>query len=208
MKKFKKILSAVSAAVLCAIPMVNGIAANAASHDTYVLYHDVQNPNIAYFDFTISYDSSVIAEPSMKSALCGTNNFNSIHYTTSRKIQTTYSGKTFGKTGTAATTKLLAPLYTSDIYDLISYGNPVIKNANGNNMSPTSLLLDAVLLGDVDGSGDVNVADASYISHYLIDPAAYPLKDFRAADVNGDGVITDEDKEILIQYCLGVLEHF
>lgn len=63
----------------------------------------------------------------MKSALCGTNNFNSIHYTTSRKIQTTYSGKTFGKTGTVATTKLLVPLYTSDIYDLISYVNPVIK---------------------------------------------------------------------------------
>lgn len=127
MEKFKKILSTISVGVLCAIPMVNGIAANAASHDTYVLYHDVQNPNIAYFDFTISYDSSVIAEPSMKSALCGTNNFNSIHYTTSRKIQTTYSGKTFGKTGTDATTKLLVPLYTSDIYDLISCVNPVIK---------------------------------------------------------------------------------
>lgn len=61
MEKFKKILSTISVGVLCAIPMVNGIAANAASHDTYVLYHDVQNPNIAYFDFTISYDSSVIA---------------------------------------------------------------------------------------------------------------------------------------------------
>ena len=33
MKKFKKILSAVSAAVLCAMPMINGAAANAASDE-------------------------------------------------------------------------------------------------------------------------------------------------------------------------------
>ncbi len=213
MKKFRKALSAVSAALLCAVPIVNGTVVNAAENEnkyyaTYVLYHDVQNANIAYFDFSISYDSSVIAEPSMKTALCGTNSFNSIHYTTSHKIQTTYSGNAFGKTGTAATTKLLAPLYSSNIYDLISYSNPVIKNAGGSNMSPTSITLDAVLLGDVDGSGYVNVADLSYIAKHFVDPSSYPLKDYRTADVNLDGMITEEDKDILLKYVSESIGHF
>lgn len=210
MKKFKKILSAVSAAVLCSLPMMNGVAVNAAEDKTvyraYVLYHDIINPSAAYFDFSIGYDPSVVAEPSMKTALCGTNNFNSIHYTTSHKIQTTYSGKAFGRTGTAATTKLLIPM-SSNVYDLITYEKPVIKNVNGSNLSPTSLTLDAVLLGDVNGDGLLGIADAAYLNKYLIDPSGFPLEDFRAADVDLDGMITENDKEILMQYCLGVLEH-
>ena len=211
MKKFKKILSAASAVMLCALPLMNGVVVDAASnetaYDTYVLYHDVVNPAVAYFDFSIGYDSSVVAEPSMKTALCGTNNFNLMHYTTSRKIQTTYSGKAFGKTGTAATTKLLIPR-SSNVYDLISYGTSVVKNANGSNMSPTSLTLDAVLLGDVNGDGFVGVADVAYITHYFIDSSEFPLNDFRAADLDMDGVVTEKDKDLLNQYCLKVIAHF
>ena len=216
MKKFRKILSAVSAAVLCAMPMINGAAANAASDEesykkTFVVYHIVDNPQIAYFDFTIGYNSCLTAEPSMKTALCGTNSFNSIHYNISRQIKTTYSGSAFGTTGTAATTKFLGDLSVSidDIYDLISCDNVAIKNANGKSMSKTALDNRIYLLGDVNGDDCVEIADATLILQHLINPTGYPLRDNGiAADVNLDGVINEDDALLIQQYDAGVIKHF
>ena len=216
MKKFKKILSAVSAAVLCALPMINGVSVNAASNEegyqnTFVMYHIVRNPKIAYFDCIINYNPMFIAEPSMKTALCGTNSFNSIHYTTSHKIQTTYSGSAFGKEGIAATTKFFGDLSVSidDIYDFISCDNVAIKNANGNSMAKTALDYEIYLLGDVNQDGCVEIADATLILQHLTNPTGYPLKDNGiAADVNLDGVIDEDDALLIQQYDAGVIKHF
>jgi len=217
MKKFKKILSAVSAAVLCALPMVNGVAANAASDEesykkTFVIYHDVQNPKVAYFDFTIGYDSCLTAEPSMKTALCGTNSFNSIHYNISRQIKTTYSGSAFGTTGTAATTKFLGALSVSidDIYDLISYDKVTVKNANGGSMAKTALSYEIYLLGDANQDKSVDIADATAILQSIANPTDYGLSEegMLAADVNLDGVVDKADSLLIQQYDAGVVKHF
>lgn len=217
MKKSKKILSAVSAGVLCALPLVNGVTVNAAANEeryqnTFVIYHDVQNAKIAYFDFTINYDSSLTAEPSMKTALCGTNSFNSIHYTTSHKIQTTYSGNAFGTKGTAATTKFLAPLSTTvdEMNDIVSCDNVVIKNASGGSMSKTALSYEIYLLGDANQDEHVDIADATLISQYLVNPVNYGLSDegLRAADVNLDGVVDKDDALLIQKYDAGVIKHF
>ena len=216
MKKFKKILSAVSAAVLCALPMMNGVAVNAASNEeyknTFVIYHDVQNSKVAYFDFTIVYDSCLKAEPSMKTDLCGTNSFNSIHYDISRQIKTTYSGKAFGTTGTAATTKFLGALSVSidDIYDLISYDKVTVKNANGGSMAKTALSYEIYLLGDANQDKCVDIADATAILQSMVNPDEYGLSDEgkRAADINLDGVVDKADALLIQQYEAGVIKHF
>lgn len=217
MKKFKKILSAVSAAVLCALPMINGVSVNAASNEegyqnTFVMYHIVRNSKIAYFDCIINYNPMFIAEPSMKTALCGTNSFNSIHYTTSHKIQTTYSGSAFGKEGIAATTKFLGDLSVSikNIYDLISCDNVAIKNANGNSMAKTALDYEIYLLGDVNQDNCVEIADATLILQYLTNPIDYELTNegMIAADVNLDGVIDKSDALLIQQYDAGIIKHF
>lgn len=56
-KKFKKILSAVSAAVLCAMPLANGMAANAAGiTKTYRVYFDVPaNSGVASANYSMTY---------------------------------------------------------------------------------------------------------------------------------------------------------
>lgn len=216
MKNFKKIIAAVSAGVLCVLPMMNGIAANAASNEeyknTFVMYHDVQNSKVAYFDFTIGYDPCLKAEPSMKTDLCGTNSFNSIHYDISRQIKTTYSGKAFGKTGTAATTKFLGALSVSSdyIYDLISYDKVTVKNASGGSMAKTALSYEIYLLGDANQDDLVTIADATIILQYLTNPIEYALspEGKRAADVNLDGVVDEDDALLIQQYEAGLIKHF
>lgn len=216
MKKIKKILSAVSAAVLCITPMINGMAVNATSNEeyknTFVMYHDVQNSKVAYFDFTIGYNSCLKAEPSMKTDLCGTNSFNSIHYDISRQIKTTYNGKAFGRTGTAATTKFLGALSVSidDIYDHISYDKVTVKNANGGSMAKTALSYEIYLLGDANQDGRVTIADATAILQSLGNSTDYGLSEegARAADVNLDGVVDEADALLIQQYDAGMIKHF
>lgn len=214
MKKFKKILSAVSATVLCAMPMINGMAVNAASdterYNTYVLYHQVKSGRVAYFDFTINYESNIIAEPSMKTDLCGTNYFNSIHYTISRKIQTTYSGEVFGYKGIAATTKLLAPLSVQDISEYVSVENIIVKNSRGDVVTLDWVTSDAVLLGDADGDGRVTIEDATLIMQSIVNPDKYKLNEYGklAADTNLDGRITNLDALCIQEFVAGSINHF
>ena len=56
-----------------------------------------------------------------------------------------------------------------------------------------------VLLGDVDGDGEITNADALLIFKYIFDPIANPL-DPAAADVNHDGKITNEDALLIFKY--------
>ena len=211
MRKFKKTLSAIAAAVMCAVPMINGITAEAAEteqYQTFRLYHEVNNPSVAYFDFSINYNSNIKAEPSMKTNLCEKGNFNSINYNLSHKIQTNYNGAAIGQTGTAATTKLLAPMSITSIFDEISYTMPVAKNASGATLNPFSVTHDYVLVGDANGDGIIRLNDAIWIMQFVGNPSEYGDLDKRAADVNYDGVITDEDATLVQQYLLHLIDHF
>lgn len=211
MRNFKKTLMAITAAVMCAMPMLNGITASAAGteqYKTFRLYHEVNDPTVAYFDFSISYNSGVLAEPSMKTELCGKGNFNSIHYNLSRKIQTTYNGAAFSQTGTAATTKLLTPMSVTSLFDAISYTMPVARNASGATLNPFSVTHDYVLVGDANRSGDVDLGDAVYINQFVANPDEYGDLDKCAADVNGDGYITEEDSTLIQRYLIHLVAHF
>lgn len=88
----------------------------------------------------------------MKTEFCEKGNFNSIHYNLSRKIQTTYNGAVFGRTGTIAITKLLVPMSITNIFDEISYTMPVVRNTNGTTLNPFSVTHDYVLVGDTNRS--------------------------------------------------------
>ena len=206
MRKFKKTLSAIAAAVMCTVPMINGITAGA--YQTFRIYHEVNDRSVAYFDFTINYSSNVIAEPSMKTNLCEKGNFNSINYNLSRKIQTNYNGAAIGQTGTAATTKLLVSIPVTSIFDEISYTMPIVKNASGATLNPFLVTHDYVLVGDSNNDGEINLADAIYIQQFLANTNKYSSLDERAADADGDGIVTTQDAKIIQNYVLGIITHF
>ncbi|MDE6520910.1 MAG: trypsin-like serine protease [Ruminococcus sp.] len=57
----------------------------------------------------------------------------------------------------------------------------------------------SILLGDANGDGYVNIADATFIAQYLGGKYVVNAKNFTAMDVNEDGVI-DETDQRMIQY--------
>ena len=215
MKKFKKILSAVSAAVLCALPMINGVAANAADSSkmkTYVIYNVATRPDIAYFDFTLDYKSDVIAEKSVATDLCNWNFFYSIDRTAFDQVRTMFDGNGYsiGDVGILTSTKFIVPMDTKSIYDKVTYSNAVVRNANGVTLAPTSIIMDEILLGDVNKDKSVDIADATAIFQSMGNPDKYDLsyEEKRAADVNLDGVVDKADALLIQQYDAGVIKHF
>lgn len=58
----------------------------------------------------------------------------------------------------------------------------------------------SILLGDANGDGFANIADATFIAQYLGGKYVVNAKNFTAMDVNEDGVI-DETDQRMIQYC-------
>ena len=66
----------------------------------------------------------------------------------------------------------------------------------------------AVLMGDVNGDGEINTRDAKLIMQYelgLIDASKLNLA---AADVNGDGEINTRDAKLIMQKELGIISEF
>ena len=215
MKKFKKILSAVSAGVLCALPMINGVAVNAADSSkmkTYVIYNVATRPDIAYFDFTLDYDSDVIAEKSVATDLCNWNFFYSIDRTAFDQVRTMFDGNGYsiGDVGILTSTKFIVPMDTKSIYDKVTYSNAVVRNANGVTLAPTSIIMNEILLGDVNQDGRVEIADSTLILQHITNPNGYQLTDkgMLAADVNRDGVVDKADALLIQQYDAGVIKNF
>ena len=62
-----------------------------------------------------------------------------------------------------------------------------------------------VLIGDVNGDGKVNGADAGILSRYTSDWKSYNemIKDMKAADINGDGKVNGADAGLLSRYTSG-----
>lgn len=214
MKKItRKIVAAMSAAVLSAVPMINSFSANAAvtKYKTYVLYNVANNSSIAYFDFKLNYTADVTATTSEKTALCNNGYFSSSNITSSRTVLNTYNGAEIGATGKLCSTKFIVPMDTDSIYDVVSRSNVTIRNANDVTLSPTSIYMEEVLLGDVDLNGVVNDKDAELIIKSLSNPDAYKLNDKQkdAADVynRGDGVTAMDALEIQ-KYVQGQVTHF
>lgn len=214
MKKFKKILSVVSAAALCALPMTNGAVVNATNSSpmkTYVVYTAATRSDIAFFDYALNYESDVNAEESIPTHLLDNGYFSSIHKNTYYKLQNTYNGPAIGSTGAVASTKFVVSMDTESIYDKVTFSNVVVRNANGVTLPPTSLVMEEVLLGDVNLDGAVTAADASLVLSYLANPSAYNLSEKQkdAADVcnRGDG-ITPKDSLTIQKYVAGQISNF
>ena len=214
MKKItRKIVAAMSAAVMSAVPMINSFSANAAvnvtKYKTYVLYNVANNPNIAYFDFKLNYTTGIAAEESEPTSLCKKGYFSSSD--NGQRVLNTYNGPTIGAMGNLCSTKFIVPMDTESIYDVVFPSNVTIRNANGVTLAPTSIYMEEVLLGDVDLNGVVNDNDAALIMKALGNPDNYRLsaKQLDAADVynRGDGVTTADAVEIQ-RYVLGQITHF
>lgn len=215
MKKItRKIMAAISAAVMCAVPMMNSFSTNAAvtQYKTYLVVSVAQNPNIAYFNFTLNYDTNILeAYPGVATSLCNNASFSSSVDTSKRKVLHTYTGNAIGARGDLCTTKFVAPMDSNSIFNYVWLSDVKIRNASGTTLAPTFIGLDEILMGDVDLNGVVDNDDAQLVMNFIGNRDRYPLtaRQQLAADVYqpGSGVTAMDSLEIQ-RYAAGLIDHF
>ena len=215
MKKFKRVLAAITTVTVSAVSFCSIFTASADTTQlkTFRIFHKITaNSDIAFFDYTINYSSIVTATPSIKTILLENGYFTSSN---NGKVQTTYMGSPISTNGIIATTDFYTPMSVSSIFNEISY-NATIRNSNNNNIDPNSITMTSVLMGDVNQDGVVNAEDISALNKYLLSPISFPLseKGLLAANVkfdfdnDGNPIINSIDSALIINYCNGIIEHF
>jgi hypothetical protein len=64
----------------------------------------------------------------------------------------------------------------------------------------------SILIGDVNGDGDITNADVVRLARYIVGLSSIEEKYLFAADINGDGYITNADVVLLARYVIGLYE--
>lgn len=211
MKNFKKILSAVSAAVLCSLPMVNGVDVNAAVlsdtyRNTYRIYYDVpEKSNIRRISFCLDFNNMKVDSTEIGN-LGGDVHTSQIQTPNYMEYGGFYQADgVLISPGTAFTVKILS---AND------FDSGIVKNSTSafdnslKLMSNNPVKIEVVFVGDVDDDGIISISDVVAISSYLTNPSGNPLKNIRAADANGDGVVTEDDATMIQQYLANIITHF
>ncbi len=211
MKKFKKILSAVSAAVLCALPMINGVAANAEDESdtyrkTYRIYYDVpEKSEIRRISFCLDFNNMKV-ESTKVGNLGGNVQTGQVQTPNYMEYGGNYQADgVLISPGTAFIVKILA----ADDFDSCIVKNSTSAFDNSLKlMSNNPVKTEVVFVGDANGDGIISISDVVSISSYVANPSSNPLKNLRAADANGDGVVTKDDATMVQQYLAQVISHF
>lgn len=216
MKKIKKILSAVSASVLCALPMINGMAANAVKpgqYDTYMVFCDVEANSGVKFCNMIVYH---IGEDYAQAMHGNLGNGDMQTYKTNRvdgtvSYATMYNAKgALAASGTIFKVKVVTEPKNPEEEIPFKTDEPSAFDVNYTFLGNGVVKKEIVMIGDVNGDECVNISDAVLIKQHLKNPNDYPLKEtqFRSADVNYDGIVNDEDALLIQKYELGSISNF
>ena len=64
------------------------------------------------------------------------------------------------------------------------------------------------IMGDVDGDGEVTIADATMIMKYIVSVETLNASQERVADVDGDGIVTIKDATNIQKYIVGMIDEF
>lgn len=216
MKKFKKILSAVSAGVLCALPMMNGVAANAVrpgQYDTYMVFCDVKaNSGAKYCNMIVIHNGEDEAQ-----AMHGNlGNGDMRTYITKRvdgkvSYATQYEANgALAAQGTVFKVKVITEPKEPGKEIPVEVNDPSAFDVNHVFLGKGVATPNIVMIGDVDGNDIVDINDAIIIEQHLANSTKYPIdkKAFRAADVNYDGVVNDEDALLIQYYVAGSISNF
>lgn len=216
MKKIKKILSVISASVICTLPMMNGAAANAVragQYDTYMVFCDVKANSGVKFCNMIVYHNGEDQAQAMYGNL---GNGDMQTYITNRvdgtvSYATMYNAKgALAASGTIFKVKVVTE--PKDPTEKIPFevNDPSAFDVNYTFLGKGVATKEIVMIGDVNGNECVDISDAVLIKQHLVNSTDYPLdkKAFRAADVNYDGIVNDEDALIIQKYVAGSISNF
>jgi len=85
---------------------------------------------------------------------------------------------------------------------------PGLYDQNGaaipNTVRNGTFTISSVILGDVNGDGQVTIVDALFIAQYTVGMKTLSATQLAAADVNGDGLVNIIDALFIAQYTVGL----
>lgn len=211
MKKIKKVLvsltaATVSAASLCIVPSAS--AGVSGKYSTYSYYFKAEpNTYIGFCEANASYNTgNVEFYRNSNGELGGKFSVSNTGSGTMRKITVDYRNssptKDSGYLG-YVTFKTTSELPSFEVTSLV--------NDRGNNLIvDESIEITRILIGDANQDGRVTIADSTAILQSLVNPDDYGLseKGTIAADVNFDGVVTEDDALLIQQLDARVINGF
>ena len=209
MKTIKRILPVITAATVCAVPLLSTSVVNAASsdqYDTYAIYCDVPaNSGVMWanleFEYTDMYEISSHVE-SFGGDVYDLSGGTSPNGERSFAASFRANGALVAP-GTLFTTKLIAENgFTVNNIRTTSF------DADRNLITNNPVTFDVVLVGDANNNGVVTIADATAIYQYIGNPSHYGISNLRAADVNFDGTVDSEDAQLIQMYDAGMIYNF
>lgn len=228
-KSIKKITAAISAAVMCALPMAGSLTANAATKTrTFRTYIKINagNKNLYEFEYDRVFKDAYKNNITFKGykAIVPDSDFDHTVPQTGRSCLfidsehlNQFNGlaaiETYDTTNTSVTAANFKNTFTKTIWAFSDY-----RNGGGfqywedfyNNVSE-----DIVLVGDANNTGAIDVSDAVLVAQYAcgnlsgIAGGFTGLERFlKAADVDGNGYVNGYDRDLILKYNVGNINSF
>lgn len=118
------------------------------------------------------------------------------------------------QTVTLATEDMFVPISLDinyNLYRYISFDESYAKNSSRNKMASATLKIESVLVDDTNGDGIMDISDAIMIMQYVNNLTEYSINNenrWRAADVDGDGLITANDIDLIQRFIVKLISYF
>ena len=208
-KGMKKFIATVSAALACALPVMNSFPAYAdttTDYETYRLYFDVnKNSGVAICSINFTYDYGKVTGYNILSV---GNLGDTLHVGGGREFGTAYYINDNGNIYDAGTLFTLTAGTPGYIWDNFNSFSIIVKDQDGVELNQSLVKISTVLVGDANDDGKVDNNDVTAIYSYLTDADLHPLNSPRGADTNRDGVVDFTDAVNIYNYLNGQIEGF
>lgn len=213
MKKFKKILTAITTVAVSAISFCSLFTASAnTDSETFRIYVDVPaNSGVSNVCLNLRYDPDItdvcrFYKGNLNNSYSFSTIMNNGEYC---GIDAYYkSSSNLTASGTLGVIAMRAPNSIDSIFDLVDLNIEYICNLAGTNLPTSRLRINEVIVGDVNQDGKVNSADVTLLNSYLNGKASLSGNALRAADTNADFGVTKDDLTHLKDYLMGTVRYF
>lgn len=212
MKKFKRVLAAITTVAVSAVSLCSVFSASANSgRETFRIYIDVPaNSGVYCANISLRYTPSITDVCRLYKGTLNTdigftitNPYHGIDVSVYSNIDTELISA-----GTMGVITMTAPSSTNDLFDLVDVNIEDIYNYAGTDLPTSRIRISNIMVGDVNQDGIVNSSDATLLSNYLNGKTVLSGNALRAADTNGDFGISDDDLTHLNSYLNGTVSYF